>query len=455
MSFLNYARRCCSFWCSRFILLAVFLPLGPLGCQKLFHDEGAPLKGQTVNLALSVPETLPPASKPLRVPSDPAIGSAAKSPPPLDTRLLPQQASAELAPALLPMPVVANNPYPRSMVTKADTVVMERTITEDTTLRGTVLIKGSLVVAPQATLRIEAGARLRFQRQSGALQNPRLVVQGRLVCAGTAQKPVFFGPAFHDPQASNWGGLLLLSTEKKNSLDYCRVEGAEVGIEARYSQFVGRGLEIARSREGVALFDSLATLQTITVSRCDKGITASDSELELREVTLRENRQGAVMVRSSVVISASNFRGNSQEGLVAEQCRFKISGSSATDNRVGVLLQGGDGQLQQCRFSLNRTSGLSIAGSRVRITLSSFQDNFGTGLRLEGAHGSVTQSSFSHNRGGNLVNVGTDGFAAVLNWWGVADEAQVAAGIQDATRASGSGRVSFVPFLINRPALAP
>ena len=131
-------------------------------------------------------------------------------------------------------------------------------------------------------------------------------------------------------QASDWGGLLLLSTEKKNSLDYCRIEGAEVGIEARYSQFVGRGLEIARSREGVALFDSLATLQTTTVSRCDKGITAADSELELREVTLRENRQGAAMVRSSLVISASQFRGNSQEGLVAEQCRFKISGSSAT-----------------------------------------------------------------------------------------------------------------------------
>ena len=68
MSFLNVARRCgCSFWCSRFILLALFLPFGPLGCQMLFHDEGAPLKGQTVNLALTVPETPPPASKPLSV----------------------------------------------------------------------------------------------------------------------------------------------------------------------------------------------------------------------------------------------------------------------------------------------------------------------------------------------------------------------------------------------------
>jgi len=161
------------------------------------------------------------------------------------------------------------------------------------------------------------------------------------------------------------------------------------------------------------------------------------------------------MVRSSLVISASQFRGNSQEGLVAEQCRFRISGSSATDNRIGILLQGGDGQLQQCRFSLNRASGLSLMGSRVRIIHSSFQDNLGVGLMIEGARGSVTQSSFGNNRGGNLVNAGSDGFAAVLNWWGVADEAGIAEGIQDATRASGIGRVSFVPFLANRPALAP
>jgi len=195
MSFLNVAR-CwgCSCWCSRFMLLALFLPFGPLGCQLLFHDDGAPLKGQTVNLALTMPETPPPASRPLSVQPDPAIRSTAKTPPPLDTRLLPQQAPVEQGSSLLPTPapVVANSPYLRSMVTKADTVLVERTITEDTSLRGTVLIKGSLVVAPQATLRIEAGTSLRFQRQSGALQNPRLVVQGRLVCAGTAQKPVFW-----------------------------------------------------------------------------------------------------------------------------------------------------------------------------------------------------------------------------------------------------------------------
>lgn len=456
MSFYRVAhRRGLSSRCCFFMLLALLVS-GPMGCQKLFHDEGAPLKGQTVNLGVTVPETPPPASKPLAVDAHSVFQTAPQTPPPLPSRLLPQQEPAEQASNLTPVPVddvvsIRN----RSTITRADTVMVGRTLNEDTVLRGTVLVKGSLVVAPQATLRLEPGAILRFQRPAGAAQNPRLVVQGRLVCAGTLQKPVVIGAAFDENQAADWGGLLLLSTEKKNSLDYCRVEGAEVGIEARYSQFSGRGLEVARSREGVALYDSVATLQAATVSRCDVGLIASDSELDLREVTLRENRQGASVIRSSLVMTTCLLRGNSQEGLVADQCRFRMSGCSAVDNRIGILLKGGDGQLLQCRFALNRESGLAATGARVRITHSSFQDNLGAGLRLEGARGSVTQSSFSLNRGGNLVNTGFDGFAAVLNWWGTAEAARIAEGIQDASRATGMARISFVPFLLTRPALAP
>jgi len=449
-----------SFRYSLSLIAALCLLGGPLGCQKLLQDEGMLLKGQTtVNLALTVPETPPPASKPLSTVPDTTVRTVVPKPPPppLNPQLLPQEApvvqeqalaasasSAELVPL-----------QPRSMVTKADTVLVGRTISEDTVLRGTVLVKGSLVVAPQATLRLEPGTSLRFQRGVGSGQNPRLVVQGRLVCAGTPQRAVVISSVFSEPQVADWGGVLLLSTEKKNSLDYCRIEGAETAIEARYSQFTGRGLEVHRSREGVALYDSMAVLQAAIVSRCDVGLVAFDSELDLREVSLRENRQGAVVTRSSLVAAVSLFRNNSQEGLVVDQSRFKLSGCSAQDNRIGILLKGGDGQLLQCRFTLNRESGLSAVGTRLKIMHAAFQDNLGVGLRLEGARGSVTQSAFSQNKGGNLQNNGLDGFAAVLNWWGESDEARISAGIRDATRALGGGRVSFSPFLTVRPALAP
>lgn len=439
------------------VLFVVLLLSGPIGCQKLFHEDGALLKGQSVNLALTVPDTPPPAAKPLPSVGDGAPRAVVKPAPPLHPRLLPQEQPVRQDSALAAAPVLPPTPplRTRTAITLADTVLQGKTISEDTTLRGTVLIKGSLVVAPQATLRLEPGTRLYFQRSIGSIQNPRLVVQGRLVCDGTSQRQVVIAPAFSEVQPADWGGVLLLSTEKKNSLDYCRIEGAEVAVEARFSQFTSRGMEINRSREGVVLYDSLATLQSVHISRCDIGLVAFDSELDLREATLRENRQGAYLVKSALVMTASQLRGNSQEGLVVEQGRFRITGCTAVENRIGMLLKESNGQIQQCRFALNRDAGLSVMHTRLKIVHASFQDNHGAGLRLEGAHGSVSQSSFSLNAGGNLHNTGPDGFAAVLNWWGGADEVQISAGIHDATRAVGIGRVSFVPFLTSRPSLAP
>lgn len=138
-----------------------------------------------------------------------------------------------------------------------------------------------------------------------------------------------------------------------------------------------------------------------------------------------------------------------------DQSRFRLSGCNAIDNRVGVLIKGGDGQLQQCRFSLNRESGLSVAAARIKMVHCSFQDNLGVGLLLDNARGSVSQSAFNQNKGGNLQHSGADRFAAVLNWWGDTSEARIAEGIKEVPQVNGIGRVSYVPFLAGRPALAP
>lgn len=444
--------RCC--------LLVVVILVAPLGCQRFLYGEGGLLEGEsTVNLAVTVPEKPLPAVKPLSATTEPPATVVVKPPPPLPQRLLPQEVPVLQEPALAAKTsAVSPGDRPlqaRSTVERADSVLSGRTIREDTVLRGAVLIKGSLVVAPQATLRLEPGASLRFQRADGSTRNPRLVVQGRLVCAGTAQKPVMIRSVFTEQQVADWGGVLLLSTEKKNLLDYCHIEGAEVGLEAHHSLLSGRGLEVHRARTGVALYDSVATLQAFRITRSDIGLTAFDSELELRDATLRENRQGMVVNRSSLLVASGRFQANSQEGLVVDQCRFKLSGCSAIDNRVGIVLKGGDGQVLQCRFSLNREAGLSAVGARLKIEHSSFQDNLGVGLVLDGARGSVSQSAFSQNKGGNLQYAGPDYFAAVLNWWGETSDARIAEGIKDPIQSNGAGRVSYLPFLIARPALAP
>lgn len=439
-------------------LIAVLLTAALTACQGLFHAQDAPLKGQTVKVSVTVPETPLPAVKPLpRGAEQPQNNSAAKGP--LDSRLLPTEVppvagQEQLAGNGLTDP--ARQPQAaRALSGKADTVIAGKTVTEDLVLRGSVLIKGALVIAPQATLRIEPGTVIRFASVADTAFLSRLVIQGRIVAAGTVQQPVLFAPVYTDAAAGDWGGLVLLNSEKKNSLDYCHIEGAKIGIEAHFSRFSGYGLIISKSQSGLALFDSEASLQGNVSSRCDVAIQLTDSELDLRDSTVHENRLGVLAFQSSFTMNGVKIRNNSQEGIIADQSRFRLTNSLFTENRNGIQLKAGDGQIFLCRFFRNRGDGVELKGTRVRVSNSSFSSNSGVGVSLDNARGTIMNSSFENNSGGNLKNRGNEYFAALLNWWGSTDEQKVAAGILDQARRGQERVVHFVPFLKERPVTVP
>jgi len=429
------------------------------GCQKLFHAQDAPLKGQAVTVSMTVPDRPLPASKPLQQGIEQAIPQNQPLNSVLDSRLLPMQVPISADPLTLNTfseSVKPKQTLPaRAQVVKADTVLSGKTVAEDIVLRGTVLIRGSLVIAPQATLRIDPGAIVRFAPAEGSGELPRIVIQGRIVAAGTVQQPIVLGPAFSESAAGDWGGIVLLNSEKKNSLDHCRIEGAQTGIEAHFSRFSGRGFTVTRSHSGIVLFDSEASLQGSTISRCDVGCRLADSEFDFRDSAMIENRLGIAGHRSSFTLTSVKVVNNSQEGILADQCRFRMNGSLFAENRCAIKLTGGDGQIFLCRFYKNRENGAELTGVRIRVNNSSFTQNAGVGMVLENTRGSVVGSSFSGNRGGNLENRGSEMFAALLNWWGSANESQITLGIIDHGRKNTTSLVPFVPFLKERPATAP
>jgi hypothetical protein len=441
-----------------------FFALGSLilsgtGCQKLFHAQDALLNGQSVTVSMTVPDVPLSAVKPLE--QVPPQTSLQKKPVAgaLDNRLLPKQAPPSTDPLLVKIqadPAKAKQIKPaREAIIQADTIISGKTVAEDMVLRGTVLIRGSLVVAPQATLRIDPGTHMYFAPAAGSDELPHLVIQGRIVAAGTAQHPIVCGPAFSEAVAGDWGGVVLLNSEKKNSFDFCRIQGAQTGITASFSRFTGRGFSITRSQSGVALYDSEASLQGSTISRCDVAYRLSDSELDLRDSAVHENRQGVYAQRSSFTMTSVKITNNSQEGIVAEQCRFRLTGSLLAENRSGARFTGGDGQFFLCRFYQNRENGVMLTGVRIRINNSTFARNTGTGLVIDNVRGSVVGSVFSENKAGNLQNRGNELFSALLNWWGNTDEKQIAAGILDPARSDDVRLIPFVPFLKERPATAP
>ena len=445
------------------VLVSLVALLVVSGCQKLLDaavGQDGMGKGQTVTVAVTVPQEPPPAVQPL-----PSIGGqtgGASSQPnrkPVASHLLPTDAVPQNKFVQAALPQAAESQPPvrpqRLSVTTADTVLAGKVIAEDLVLRGTVLVKGSLVVAPQATLKLEPGTVLRFAPEPGSSLLPRLVVQGRLVVAGTSQQPVLMGAAINEPMPADWGGVVLLATEKKNQFDHCRIEGAQTGISAHFARFSSRGIKINRSEIGIALYDSEASIQQADIYRCDTGIRLADSELDLRDSLLHENRQGVYGVQASFTFSGVQSVKQAQEGLLADQCRFRIAGCRFAENRTGARLISGDGQIVLSRFLDNREHGADFSGTRVRVTNSTFSNNTGSGIVLDNTRGFISGSALAANKAYNLQSKGSGSFSAVLNWWGATDSRQVTAGILDTTAKDQTAGVPFVPFLKERPLTAP
>jgi len=358
-------------------------------------------------------------------------------------------------------PVVPSTPanVPQSLKTSSNqppTAYENATITEDVSWRGVVVVKGALTVAPQATLRIEPGTEIRFMPARGSRQLPRLVVMGRIQGVGTLDRPVLFTSNSSTPlKKGAWGGILLLSSEKRNQLEHCRIESAETGLEGRFSAISLKSVAISPSKTGIVLRDSTAGITLSSVSGCETGIEAHDSELDLRDTTLAQNRRGASLFRCAAVMSAVTVSGNALQGILAEEGRIKLTSCEISGNGVGASIKGGEGQLFMCRFVRNIETGLHLAAARLKVNRCQISDNLRDGMKLEDGRATVWGNTFSGNGGFNLVNAGTENISAPQNWWGAADETSIKGKLSDITRDGRSGVVNVFPWLLEKPALLP
>ena len=342
------------------------------------------------------------------------------------------------------------------VVTRIPTVYENATITEDVIWRGTVLVKGSLVVAPQATLRIEPGTEIRFTAAKGSGQLPRLIVMGRIQGAGTPDKPILFTSDSAAPvNIGTWGGILLLSTEKRNQLEHCRIEYAETALEGRFSSISLKSVSITLSLTGVILHDSTAGVTLSNISDCETGMEAHDSELDMRDSSIARNRRGAALFSSSVVMSSMTVTGNSRHGILAEEGRIKMTSCEISGNGVGAYIEGGEGQLFMCKFVRNIETALHLAAARLKVNRCQISENFRDGLKLDDGNATIWGNIFSGNGGFNLVNAGPESISASLNWWGAGDESSVMSKLFDVTRDGRLGVVNVFPWLLEKPVLLP
>lgn len=332
-------------------------------------------------------------------------------------------------------------------------VYKDATLKEDVSWRGTILVSGYLVVAPQATLRIEPGTVVRFSAGGTSRQMPRLVIMGRIVAVGAPENPIRFLQA--RSAGGTWGGILLLASEKRNRLEHCYIEAAQTAIDARFSGFTAKNLTVTNSTTGVLLQDSVVSMQGCAISTCETGLEVHDSELDVRDSVISENRTGMALLRSAVVISSVVLRANTQQGILSDDCRLKISSCEVVDNAAGARIRGGEGRLFMSRFTRNRDTALHITGARLTINRCRIADNLRDGMLLSDGRAVVWDNDFSGNAGYNLVSAGLENLLAVRNWWGTADESSLMAKIRIGSENKSSGALGVFPWLTEKPVALP
>lgn len=317
-------------------------------------------------------------------------------------------------------------------------------LTEDTVWRGEVLVEGTVTVAPQATLSLEPGTVVRF-RGVGA-EAALLMVQGRIVAVGARELPVLFTSIFDTPAAGDWQGVMLLGSEKKNLMENVRIEGAQNGIEALFGTLTLKNVRIERSTTGLRAQDALLSMEEGGVFGCELGMSLAQSEASLGRVSVEGNLRGLWAKRSSLYLAQGRLAGN-RDALSAEGCRLKLEGGEVSGNGRGVTLGDCEGAVTGMVLAENREYGLSLAGSRVRVSANRIEGNGGSGLIVHDGLALAWNNSICDNSGYDLYNAGSEEFRAPGNWWG--------GPVPRLFENAGGGRVLYRPQLKEKPDFRP
>jgi hypothetical protein len=325
------------------------------------------------------------------------------------------------------------------------------TITEDTEWRGRVTIQGSLSIAPQATVTIDPGTVVEFKRSSTVENSAVLLIQGRLAARGTQDMPVSFKAAPGDASATGWQGIVFLASEKKNVMEYCRIDGAETGVDAEYSNVTVKDSRFDGCRKALRAENSLLYIRGCKANKCGLGIALYDSEAEMVSVSLISNHSGIYSRRSSVYLSGSNLSDNEQKAFFAEDSKVKIVKNTFERNGSGIALSSCEGSVSGNGIVKNSDYGISITGSLVKVYANDISRNDGIGMRVGDGKGIAWGNVISSNGRYDLYNAGSEDFKAIGNWWKDGHSTDAPGKIYDKSVNGKNGRVIYFPVLPDKP----
>lgn len=246
------------------------------------------------------------------------------------------------------------------------TELSSRTIGEDTTWSGIIVIGGDIYVPPGVTLTLEPGTIVRFRKideqsdqnlfhpDSPYYPEAELIIRGRLIARGTPDKQIVFTSAEMRPMPADWGAINFLGSDG-NVVEHAKIYCAYNGIHAHGSSVRIADSEFARN--GVAISFKKEEEEP------DAPWFGKPSEMRIVNSVFANNKGGIGCRNSTAEILHNEIRENKFFGIwPKENCEARIRFNEIKDNDRGIYLYQVRGmQLENNNIYNNRSYDIAVA----------------------------------------------------------------------------------------------
>ena len=246
------------------------------------------------------------------------------------------------------------------------TEVSMGTLEKDTVWSGKVTVTGDVYVTPGVTLTVMPGTIVKFKKVEENMDNnlygldspyypvAELIIRGRLISEGTADKNIVFTSAELEPRPADWGALNFLGSEG-NIVKHTKLLHAYNGIHAHGANVEIADCEFVKNGVGVSF--------KVEEETPDVPWFGKRSKVSITRSLFARNKGGIGFRSSDAEITHNEIIDNKFFGVwPKEKNNAKISYNEITGNKKGVYLYQSEGSvIEHNNIYDNRDYNIAVA----------------------------------------------------------------------------------------------
>ncbi|MBT1075372.1 right-handed parallel beta-helix repeat-containing protein [Geobacter grbiciae] len=323
----------------------------------------------------------------------------------------------------------------------------------ETVWQGRIEIDGTVRVPEGSRLVILPGTIVEFTRRDtngDGIGENGIMIQGRLVAKGTAERPITFRSAAKGRRMGDWDAVNIMnSSTGQNLIEYCRIEDAYRGLHFHFSTVAIHNTTLTGNYRGIQFQESVVVMRGNTLCGNRSGVQGRDSEVELTDNLICTNQVGGNFFRTTLTAQGNRIVANGREGLRVREGAATLRENHIDGNRFGLLVADlYHGEVSRNGITNNTETGISlknvdtidivgnvVAGNGLNgfniqdcgalITGNLVTGNGERGMGIQSFAGRITGNDFGGNGLYAIDLDGKDDVAAPGNWWGGDDPARV------------------------------